>query len=120
MATSPSEVEGKLGKVLSAWESEAPDKSFGGMTLDQFKTAVKPSVDARTTIDDLDNQMTVALDARADADKVTGPLILKVVNGVRGDPAFGDDSALYESMGYIRKSARKSGKTNKAKPAKPA
>jgi hypothetical protein len=36
-----------------------------------------------------------------------------VVNGVKGDPAFGEDSDLYETMGYVRKSERKSGLTRK-------
>jgi hypothetical protein len=38
-----------------------------------------------------------------------------VVNGVVGDPTFGPDSALYEAMGYVRKSERKSGLTRKGK-----
>jgi hypothetical protein len=38
-----------------------------------------------------------------------------------GDPNYGDDSNLYEAMGYIRKSERASGLTKKAKAAaKPA
>jgi len=120
MATSPSEVETKLGNILNAWETTAPTASFGGLTLAQFKTAVQPSLDARTTINALDAQMTTALDARDDADKVTAPLLQKIVNGVKGDPAHGEDSAHYEAMGYIRKSERKTGKTNKPKPANPA
>ena len=32
-----------------------------------------------------------------------------VVNAVKGDPAFGENSDLYESMGYVRKSERKTG-----------
>ncbi len=36
-----------------------------------------------------------------------------VVNGIIGDPNFGPDSDLYEAMGYVRKSARKSGLTRK-------
>lgn len=36
------------------------------------------------------------------------------VKGVVADPNFGDNSALYEAMGYIRKSDRKSGLTRKS------
>jgi hypothetical protein len=36
---------------------------------------------------------------------------------VTGDPAFGPDSSLYEAMGYVRKSERKSGLTRKGKTA---
>jgi hypothetical protein len=36
-----------------------------------------------------------------------------VVNAVKGDPKFGDDSDLYDAMGYVRKSARQSGLSRK-------
>ena len=49
----------------------------------------------------------------ADVDTMAG--VDLVVKGVVGDPKFGDDSALYEGMGYIRKSQRKSGLTRKKK-----
>ena len=42
-----------------------------------------------------------------------------VVKGVVGDPAFGEDCDLYEAMGYVRKSERKSGLSRK-KAATPA
>ena len=32
-----------------------------------------------------------------------------VVNAVKGDPTAGEDSDLYEQMGYVRKSERASG-----------
>ena len=43
--------------------------------------------------------------------------MLLVVNAVKGDPAEGEDGELYEAMGYVRKSERSTGKTNKTKPA---
>jgi len=42
-----------------------------------------------------------------------------VVNAVKGDPNYGDDSDLYDAMGYTRRSERASGLTRNAK-AKPA
>ena len=38
-----------------------------------------------------------------------------VVYGVMGNPAYGPDSDLYEAMGYVRKSERKSGLTHRSK-----
>ena len=66
----------------------------------------------------LEQQMTAALDARAAADETSLTKVQLVVNGVIGDPAFGEDSALYEAMGYVRKSERKSGLTRKGTEAK--
>jgi hypothetical protein len=53
---SPKDVKLKIDKTLNAWETLAPSKSFGGMTLAQFKTAIQPSLDARQQLDDMEAQ----------------------------------------------------------------
>ena len=113
----PSDVEAKCAAVMKGW-GLVPTKSFNGMTLDQFKAAIKPSLDTRASITGLQAQMTQLADDRDDADKISYPLALKVVDSVIGDPDLGTDSAVYEAMGYVRKSERATGKTNK--PKKPA
>jgi hypothetical protein len=115
MSKAPKDAKAKIDEVVKAWESLAATQSFGGMTLEQFKTAVKPSQDTRDALDALDKQMTAALNARAAADQVSLDKVQLAINGVVGDPAFGPDSALYEAMGYVRKSERKSGLTRKGK-----
>ena len=120
MPNSPKQFGTDLQKLIDAWTDIAPDKSFGGMTLAQFKAKVKPSFDKRAVITSLDNQMTQAQNDRDDADKVSSPAINLAVNGVKGDPDFGEDSDLYEAMGYVRKSERKSGLTRKKKTPPPA
>lgn len=84
------------------------------MTLAQFKTKVQPSFDARAQITTLQEQVTSAQDKRDDADKTTVSAMQLVVNAVKGDPNYGDDSDLYDAMGYVRKSARASGLSRKA------
>lgn len=116
MANNPKAVGEKLAKVLQAWEDLRETKSFAGMTLDQFKDAVKPSLDAREEITRLENLMVAQADIRDDADKVTMEKILEVVNAVKGDTTEGEDGELYEAMGYVRKSERRTGKTNKTTP----
>jgi len=113
MANNPSANKTKLDDILNAWEELAPDKSFGGMTLAQFKAVVKPSLDTRAELAKLEPQITHWQNRREDADVVSNTAVQKVVKGVMGDPAFGEDSDLYEGMGYVRKSERKSGLTKK-------
>lgn len=60
------------------------------------------------------------LDQRNNADKVFPPAQQKVVKGVVRDTDYGDDSELYEAMGYTRKSERKTGLTRKKKTPPPA
>ena len=116
MANNPEKFKSKLDKVIDAWTEEAPDASFGGMNLDRFKEAVKPSLDARKKISDGERMAQDGANERDDADVVSNDKLLLVVNAVKGDPNFGENSDLYEAMGYVRKSERKSGLTRKKKP----
>ena len=114
MAT-PKQNDDKLAKALTAWTDLASTASFGGMTLLEFKSAIQPSLDARQVLKDLQEQMDVAETARDLADKTSLPKQQQVVAGVLADPNYGPDSALYEAMGYVRKSQRKTGLTRKGK-----
>lgn len=116
MANHAKDTGEKLAAILTAWKELRPTKTFAGMTLEQFTAKVQPSLDARGDIDNLEEDMTAAMTRRDTADVVTNAQILLVVNAVKGDPTEGEDGELYAGMGYVRKSQRKSGKTNKTKP----
>jgi len=120
MPSNPQSIAADTNTIINAWTTLAPAASFGGMTLAQFKAKVQPSFDARTQLDTIEAQKTAALDTRDDADAVTSNTNQMVINGVKGDPNFGDDSNLYEAMGYVRKSERASGLTKKTKAAQSA
>jgi len=109
MPESPNITEKFLNDVVNAWEELAPDASFAGFTLAQFKTKVKPSFDTRTEVATLETQLKAARQSRNNADVVSTENALNVVNGVRSAPGFGENSALYKAMGYIPKNERKSG-----------
>jgi hypothetical protein len=121
MPKGPKDTEEKMERMLNAWRTLAPDKSFGGMTLAQFEsTAVGPSRAARLRIDDLNDQLTQALATREQADETFATKAQLVTNGVLADPTEGPDSPLYEAFGYTRKSERKSGLTRKGTKQTPA
>lgn len=103
----------KLNRIVNAWEMLAPDKSYGGMTLAQFKTRVQPSFDARAQIMTLETQLGAAMASRDDADDESLSAAQMVVNGVKADPTEGPNSDLYGAMGYTRDNERKSGLTRK-------
>ena len=119
MAGSPKDIEAKIRRILTGWEALAPDKSFGGMTLSQFKAAVQPSLDTRQRIDNLEEEMRQAITDRKNADDVSLQRAQQVVNGVLADPSEGPDSALYESFGYTARRDRASGLTRKSSKKKP-
>ena len=106
----------KIMRVINGWETLAPDKTFGGMTLAQAKAAVKSSFDTRDELRTLENQLQSKQVERDNADEESLHVIKLVVNGVVGDPDFGPDSPLYEALGYTRESEHKTGLTRKKKP----
>jgi hypothetical protein len=64
-------------------------------------------------LQEIEDRRTQAMNQRDDAFADFFRKVELVVNGVRADPTEGIDSALYEAMGYTRKSERKSGLTRK-------
>lgn len=113
MALGPKDTAQKIARMLNAWETLAPDKSFGGMTLAQFRGAAAPAQAARERIDDLEDQLKQAIADREEADDAFLAKAQLVVAGVLADPTEGHESALYQAFGYTKKSDRKSGLTRK-------
>ena len=113
-------VASKLEKVTNAWTTIRPDKSFAGMTLDQFKATVKPSLDLRDKETDLRNGLKDVRTQRPVVDAGSLDQTLLVVNAVKGDPAEGENGTLYAAMGYVPKYAKRSGLTRKGQTTAPA
>jgi hypothetical protein len=113
MPNNPKKIEEKIQSLLSAWQTLAPTKSFAGLTFAEFNTQVAPSLTARTTISNLESQLTEAINQRDDGDKTSLVVVQRVVNGILADPTEGPDSSLIEAAGRVRKSERKSGLTRK-------
>ena len=100
----PKKVAAKLQKVIDAWTTLRPTKSFSGLTLTQFQAQVQPSLAARDQLVTLSNQMTDSRTQRRLSDAASLTLAQQVVNSVKGDPAEGEDGPLYAAMGYVPKS----------------
>jgi hypothetical protein len=115
----PKRTVNKLQKLIDAWTTIRPTKSFGGMTLEQFKAQVQPSLAARDQLVTLRNQATDNRTQRQQSDGASLGLAQLVVNSVKGDPAEGENGSLYAAMGYVPKSARRSGLTRKGQTTPP-
>ena len=120
MADGPGKVESDTQAILDGWGELAKTATFNGLTLAQYTAAVQPSFDARTKIKNIEIDLKAAMDARDQVDVATQEINDLVVKSVVADKNYGDDSALYERMGYVRKSTRASGLTRKANAAKAA
>ncbi len=121
MPSNPKSNEQKMNLMVNAWETLAPTKTFGGLTLAEFKALASAAQAARARLADLESQMTQAINDRDSGDAAFLAKAQLVVAGVLADPTEGPDSSLYEAMGYTRKSERRSGLTRKGgtQPAAP-
>ena len=115
MSVSQKEAMEIMERELNAWRTISPDKRFGGMTLSDFEVFVVNSRNARVNLADKENQVTQALTERDNTDAIGLEKCRLLKNGVIGDPTEGENSALYEAMGFVRKDDKKSGLTRKKK-----
>ncbi|HEX8187130.1 MAG TPA: hypothetical protein VF586_02195 [Pyrinomonadaceae bacterium] len=112
---SPKNFMEKIERMINAWRTMAPQKSFGGMTLSQFQEAAEPSRAIRQRIEDYENLLSHAIVERDNDDDALNDKVQLIVAGILADPTEGPDSPLYEAFGYTRKSERKTGLTRKRK-----
>lgn len=105
----------KTLKIQTGWRDIRPDKSFAGMTYPEFSKRIEPIITARTEVATCENALKAAISKRESADKTALAVALRVVSAVKADETEGEDGELYESMGYVRKSERKSGLSRKKK-----
>ena len=115
MAKSPKKNEETIQKALSALRDLAPDAKFGNKGLAELETQAEKSMLPRRRLLEIENERAEQMAMRDTEDGKTLMMIDKIVGGVINHDDFGDDSALYEAFGFVRKSQRKSGLTRKKK-----
>ena len=98
----------RITAMLNAWENMRPEKSFG-ISLEEFRRTVQPSLDSRARIAMLEAQLVAERATRDAADRVSMGVARQVVDAVIGTPGEGPDGAFYAAMGFVRKSEVKRG-----------
>ena len=101
MPQSPKQMGDKIKLTDTAWEENAPLVKFAGMTHAQYKAAAQLSLDAREKVTSLEIQLQTARVNRDIADADINETILVVVNSMKGDPNYGEDSPLYAAMDVV-------------------
>jgi hypothetical protein len=104
----------RIRKILSAWETLRPHKSFGGLTLEEYRRLVQPSLDARERIAKLEALLVAERATRDESDRVSMPVTRRIVDAVMGDRQEGPNGALYEAMGFVRVSEIRRGLVRRA------
>ncbi|MEP6901456.1 MAG: hypothetical protein ABJA66_06875 [Actinomycetota bacterium] len=115
MPNSPKKNEEIMQKALNALRDIAPDVKFNNKTLADLLPQVEKSMTPRRRLAEIENERTQQIALRESEDVKTLKLIDQIIAGTVGHDDYGDDSALYEAFGFIRKSQRKSGLTRRGK-----
>ena len=106
MSLYPKEVLTKINALTHSWGMLCPDKTFYGLTFEQFKEVVNASHEVRAELAELSARTRAALVRRHHLDAMSMDVVNGVINSIKGDPLEGEDGALYVSLGYVRKSDR--------------
>lgn len=98
-----------------AWKNQTPESVFSGKTLEDLEESIAALAQASETLNELNSARSAAQKIRDEKEAAINGLLILVAHGVRSVPAYGKDSALYRSMGFIPKSERNSGLTRRSK-----
>jgi hypothetical protein len=107
------EITSRRERIRTAWSELAPAETFAGLALNEFVADTADSVTLREEIDATRAKLAGLYLQREQADAENRNTMQLVINSVRGNPAFGEDSALYRAMGFVPKSERDSGLTRR-------
>jgi hypothetical protein len=106
------DIQAQANQLSRVW-SDNPELALGDLTEKQFGDMVKAFAAARTTVDDLRNQLTKAVnDLNAQGAEILA-ITVRARSVARGQ--FGPNSTQYEQLGGTRASDRKP-RTNKKPP----
>ncbi len=95
--------------IAKAWQENAENESFAGMTLEEFKSVTQDTIAERETLEKLRRDVSGTIVRRKVADKETRSKNKKVVYAILASPKFGANSDLYRSLGYVTAIERASG-----------
>ena len=103
---SPAEKLEDLLTTIREWERLRPERSFFGLTLEQFKQLVQPSLETRAELKAIEQRRSILIKRRDAADVRSFRAQRGVIYAIQGDPAEGGNGELYVAMGRVPWSAR--------------
>jgi hypothetical protein len=100
----------RITTLKRVWSTLRPNRSYYGLTLEEFGLRVKPSLDARAELETIDEHRAATAVRRDDSDVASLDLVQRIVNAIKADPNDGEDGEVYAALGYVRKGMRVSGR----------
>ena len=110
------QIRDRITKMNSAWAQGAQTVSFKGIKQVDFHAKIVAAAAEDQDIADAEAQLIMKKDHRAGLYADLNSDSVKVREGVEGHEDFGKDHPIYEAMGFVSDSNRKSGLTRKKTP----
>jgi len=107
------QIRERVTKMNNAWAQGAPAAIFKGITRTAFQTDIQSAAADDQEIADMEAQIKLRKTSRDEKYKRIHEGSTNIRDGVEGHADFGPDHPIYEAMGFVRTSARKSGLTRK-------
>ena len=104
-----------IERAVNALRTLAPDAKFKGIGLGDLAPQFECCLAPRRRLAEYDLLEAEQIAIREHEDEIALEMIEKIVLGVIADDAYGKDSALYEALGFVRESNRKTGLTRRKK-----
>lgn len=113
MYREPKATYDRLILLTGAWGRMRREKSFGGLTYDQFVEITRVTHEVRADLAAAEAKVLDLKQRRMSVDAAASEEMKRVVHGVRADKEEGEDGELYAAMGFVRRSDRSSGLTRR-------
>jgi type VI protein secretion system component VasK len=99
--------------MSNAWAQGAPTVTFKGITHTDFQAEIAAAAAVDQGIAEMETQLKMKKTDRDERYSLLNEKSVKIRDGVEGREDFGLEHPLYEAMGFVRPSDRKSGLTRK-------
>ena len=116
MTTRNKRIRDRVTKMNNAWAQGASTATLKGITLLAFQADLAAAANEEQVIADMEAQLKLRKVALESKYKKLNEDSINIREGVEGHEDFGADHPLYEAMGFVRSSVRKSGLTRKKNP----
>lgn len=101
---------------LATWKQLAPDAMFGQTAVDELERKVGNAEQIRQEILSAEVRLSRLRLERDQTERALADELIRLANGVRGNPDFGPDSSFYRALGFVPKSENRSGRPRKPRP----
>lgn len=113
MPVNTKQIRERVTKMSNAWAQGASTVAFKGITQTSFQADIVAAATDDQEIAEMETQIRMRKTNRDERYRLLNEKSVKVRDGVEGNENFGPEHPLYEAMGFVRPSDRKSGLTRK-------